>query len=197
MEIYPWQAQGRAASLRLVLEYLQAATFTVHLPDKNTKSPPNPVPAIAELQVWKCYQCPDCKMYNPAHAKLITHANKEKHTAPLMTLHLTQKLTHLHEFFPVILTPTSPPLDTTFKELLKAASASNAPPGTVPAYDNDPQAIAPFLHRFGAFSIHGGKDPLKYLQSIAPMMSITSHGSLHATCQVGCSRTAASHWSGS
>ena len=46
------------------------------------------------------------------------------------------------------------------------------------------RAIAPFLHRFGAFSIHGGKDALKFLRSIASVMSITTQRSLCATCQV-------------
>ena len=163
-EMHPLRAQGRTASLKLVLEYLQAAMFTVHLPDKNAETPPNPVPAITKLQVWRCYQCSDCKMYSPAHVKIVTHANKEKHTAPLMMLHLTQKLTHLHPFFPVTLAPTSPPAPVNaLKEQLKAASAANAPPETVLTYDNDPWAIAPFLHQFRAISIHGGKDPLKYL----------------------------------
>lgn len=46
------------------------------------------------------------------------------------------------------------------------------------------RAIAPFLHRFGAFSIHGGKDALKFLRSIASVMFITTQRSLCATCQV-------------
>ena len=80
---------------------------------------------------------------------------------------------YLHAFFPVVLTPTSPPtLENTLKEQLKAASAANAPLDTVPMYDNNPCTITPFLHQFGAFSIHGGKDPLKCLQSVASMMSI-------------------------
>jgi hypothetical protein len=185
MEVHPQLGHGRTASLRLVVKYLQAVTFMVHVLDKNAQPPPNPVPAIPQLQVWMCYPCPDCNMYNPSHVKLVMHAKRENHTAPPLTLHSTQKYTHLHLFFPVIIPPTLPPTPSdTLKEQLKAASAANAPAHTIPMYDNDPRAIAPFLHRFGAFSIHGGKDPLKYLQRIALMMSITSQGSLHATSQL-------------